>query len=274
MTIASQPPDFTAIKGRQRQTWASGDYHVIAAIIVPISERFVDTVDLRAGQRVLDVATGSGNTAIAAARRLTHVTGVDYVPALLERARQRAEAEGLKVTFAEGDAEALLVDDAAFDVVLSSLGVMFSPNQEQTARELLRVTRPGGRIGLVNWTPEGWIGAMLRAVGRHVPPPPGVKPGTRWGTEDGLRELLGEGVEQLVTTRQQFVWRFESAEQYLHLFRTYYGPTVKAFEALDDAGQQALTADLLEVLAQHATPDDGTLLVPAEYLEAVATRTS
>jgi ubiquinone/menaquinone biosynthesis C-methylase UbiE len=275
MTIAPQSPDFSAIKSRQRQTWASGDYHVIAAIIVPISERFVDSVDLRAGQHVLDVATGSGNTAIAAARRLTHVKGVDYVPALLERARQRAEAEGLQITFAEGDAEALPVDDAAFDVVLSSVGVMFSPNQEQVARELLRVCRPGGRIGLVNWTPEGWIGAMFRAVGRHVAPPPGVKPGTRWGTEEGLRELLGDSVSELVTTRQEFVWRFESAEQFLHLFRTYYGPTVKAFEALDDAGQQALTADLLEVLAQYARPaDDGTLLVPAEYLEAVATRTA
>jgi SAM-dependent methyltransferase len=270
MTIAT--PDFTAIKSRQRQTWASGDYHVIAAIIVPISERMCDTIDLRAGQHVLDVATGSGNTALAAARRLTHVTGVDYVPALLERGRQRAEAEGLNITFAEGDAEALLVDDASYDVVLSSLGVMFSPNQEQAAHELLRVCRPGGRIGLVNWTPEGWIGAMLRAVGRHVAPPPGVKPGTRWGTEDGVRELLGDGVDRLISTRQQFVWRFESAEQYLHLFRTYYGPTVKAFEALDDAGQQALTADLLEVLAQYAQPADGTLLVPAEYLESVATR--
>jgi ubiquinone/menaquinone biosynthesis C-methylase UbiE len=274
VTIAPQSPDFTAIKSRQQQTWASGDYHVIAAIIAPISERFADAVDLRAGQHVLDVATGSGNTAIAAARRLTHVTGVDYVPALLERGRQRAEAEGLTVTFTEGDAESLPADDAAFDVVLSSVGVMFAPNQEQVARELLRVCRPGGRIGLVNWTPEGWIGAMFRAVGRHVAPPPGVKPGTRWGTEAGLRELLGDGVEDLVTTRQQFVWRFESAEQFLHLFRTYYGPTVKAFEALDDAGQQALAADLREVLAEYAeTADDGTLLVPAEYLEAVATRT-
>jgi ubiquinone/menaquinone biosynthesis C-methylase UbiE len=272
MTIAPQSPDFTAIKSRQRQTWGAGDYHVIAAIIVPISERLCDTVDLRAGQQVLDVATGSGNTAIAAARRMCNVTGVDYVPALLDRARQRAQAEGLKVTFAEGDAEALLVPDGAFDVVLSSLGVMFSPDQEQAARELLRVCRPGGRIGLVNWTPEGWVGAMLRAVGRHVAPPPGVRPGTRWGTEDGVRELLGDGVEQLSTSRQQFVWRFESAEQYLHLFRTYYGPTVKAFEALDDAGQQALRADLLEVLAQYAEPADGTLLVPAEYLETVATR--
>jgi ubiquinone/menaquinone biosynthesis C-methylase UbiE len=272
MTIAPQSPDFTAIKSRQRQTWGSGDYHVIAAIIVPISERLADTVDLRAGQRVLDVATGSGNTAIAAARRLSRVTGVDYVPALLERARQRAQAEGLNVTFAEGDAEALLVPDGAFDVVLSTFGVMFSPDQEQAARELLRVCRPGGRIGLVNWTPEGWIGAMLRVVGRHVAPPPGVRPGTRWGTEDGVRELLGDGVEQLASSRQRFVWRFESAEQYLHLFRTYYGPTVKAFEALDDAGQEALRADLLDLLAQYAEPSDGTLLVPAEYLETVATR--
>jgi ubiquinone/menaquinone biosynthesis C-methylase UbiE len=271
MTII-QSPDFSAIKSRQRQTWASGDYHLIAAIIVPISERLADAVDLRAGQQVLDVATGSGNTAIAAARRLTSVTGIDYVPGLLDRARARARAEGLPITFAEGDAEAMLVPDRAFDVVLSSVGVMFTPNQEQAASELLRVTRPGGRIGLVNWTPEGWVGAMFKAVGRHVPPPQGVRPGTRWGTDAGVRELLGDGVTDLQTTREEFVWRFESEDQYLDLFRRYYGPTVKAFEALEEAGQRALRADLLEVLSQYAQPVDGTLLVPAEYLQAIATR--
>lgn len=272
MTISTQAPDFTSIKHRQRQTWASGDYHVIASIIVPVAERLCDALDLRAGQRVLDVATGSGNAAIAAARRLCDVTGVDYVPALLDRGRSRARAEGVSVTFAEGDAEALPAADESFDVVLSAFGVMFAPNQAQAARELLRVCRPGGRIGLANWTPEGWIGEMLRVVGRYIPPPAGLRPPTRWGTPDGVRELLGDGVASLQATRQMFVWRFASAEHYLDLFRTFYGPTVKAFEALDETGQDALAGDLLAALARYARSVDGTLLVPAEYLEVVADR--
>jgi ubiquinone/menaquinone biosynthesis C-methylase UbiE len=275
MTVSTQPPagpDYAAIKGRQRQTWASGDYHMIASIIVPVSERLCDTVDLRAGERVLDVATGSGNTAIAAARRLCEVTGVDYVPGLLERGRSRAAAEGVPVEFKEGDAEALPAQDGSYDVVLSTFGVMFAPNQEQAARELLRVCRPGGRIGLANWTPEGWIGEMFRVVGRHVPPPAGLRPPTRWGTEEGLRELFGDGVASPRATRQSFVWRFASAQQYLDLFRTYYGPTFKAFEALDETGRQALARDLVEAVERFNRSDDGTLLVPSEYLEIVATK--
>ena len=270
MTTMTLAPDFGAIKARQQQTWASGDYHTIASLIVPISERLCDTVDLRAGERVLDVATGSGNTAIAAARRLCEVTGVDYVPALLERGRTRAAAEGLPVEFREGDAEALLEPDGAYDAVLSTVGVMFAPNQEQAARELLRVCRPGGRIGLASWSPEGWIGEMFRVTGRHVPPPAGLRPPTRWGTEDGLRELFGDGIASLQATRSSFVWRFASAQQYLDLFRTFYGPTHKAFEALDEAGRQALASDLIAAVERFNRSQDGTLVVPAEYLEAVA----
>jgi SAM-dependent methyltransferase len=265
-------PDYGAIKGRQRLTWASGDFHAVAARIVPVSERLCDTVDLRAGERVLDVATGSGNTAIAAARRECEVTGTDYVPSLLERGRARAAAEGLPVAFEEGDAEALPVADGAYDVVLSTFGAMFAPDQEQAARELLRACRPGGRIGLVNWTPEGWIGEVFRVTGRHVPPPAGLRPPTRWGTERGLEELLGAGVASLRATRQHFVWRFASAQHYLDLFRTYYGPTVKAFEALDEAGQRALARDLTEAVQRFNRSDDGTLLVPSEYLEVVAVK--
>jgi ubiquinone/menaquinone biosynthesis C-methylase UbiE len=270
MTISTETPDFAAIKGRQQKTWASGDYHMVASVIVPVAERLCDTVDLRAGQQVLDVATGSGNVAIAAARRFCAVTGVDYVPSLLERARDRAAAEALPIRFEEGDAEALPVSDGSFDVVLSTFGVMFAPNQEQAARELLRATRRGGRIGLANWTPEGWIGEMLRIVGRHVAPPAGLRPPTRWGTETGLRELFGSAVSSLEMTRQMFVWRFTSAEQYLDLFRSFYGPTVKAFEALPEQGQAALAADLLDAVERYGQHVDGTLLVPAEYLEAVA----
>ena len=275
MTVSTQPPvgpDYVAIKGRQQQTWASGDYHVIASIIVPVSERLCDAVDLRAGERVLDVATGSGNTAIAAARRLCEVTGVDYVPALLERGRARADAEGLRVAFEEGDAESLPVADASYDVVLSTFGAMFAPNQEQAARELLRACRPGGRIGLANWTPDGWLGEMLRTVGRHVAPPAGLRPPTRWGTEEGLRELFGDGVASLRATRQPFVWRFASAQQYLEIFRTYYGPVLKAFAALDGTGQEALARDLVEAVERFNRSDDGTLVVPSDYLEVVATR--
>jgi len=270
MTTSTLTPDYAAIKGRQQQTWASGDFQVIASLIVPVSERLCDTVDLRAGERVLDVATGSGNTAIAAARRLCDVTGVDYVPALLERGRARAAAEGLTVTFEEGDAEALPVADCDYDVVLSSFGSMFAPNQEQAARELLRACRPGGRIGLASWTPEGWIGEVFRITGRHVPPPAGLRPPTRWGTEDGMRELVGDGVTSLRATRQSFAWRFASAQQYLDLFRSYYGPTLKAFAALDETGQQALARDLIEGVMRFNRAEDGTLMVPGEYLEIVA----
>jgi ubiquinone/menaquinone biosynthesis C-methylase UbiE len=271
-TTQTQTPDFTAIKSRQRQMWGSGDYHVIASLIVPTAERLCDTVDLRASERVLDVATGTGNAAIAAARRLCVVTGVDYAPSLLDRGRTRAEAEGLPVTFAEEDAEALSAEDGAYDVVLSTFGVMFAPNQTQAAHEVLRVCRPGGRIGLANWTPEGWIGEMLRTVGRHVPPPAGLRPATRWGSEEGLRELLAGGVASLQATRQTIVMRFASPEQYLDLFRSYYGPVVKAFEALDESGHQALANDLHQTLLRYARPVDGTLQVPAEYLEVVAVR--
>lgn len=274
MSVSSMPltqPDYAAIKSRQRQTWASGNYHVVASLIVPVSEQLCEAVDLRAGQRVLDVATGSGNTALAAARRLCDVTAVDYVPALLERGRARASAEGLRVIFEVGDAESLPVADESFDVVLSTFGTMFAPNQEQTARELLRVTRSGGHIGMANWTPTGWIGEMLRIVGSYVAPPAGLRSPTRWGTEDGLRELFGDGVVMLRAERQRFVWRFGSAQHYLSLFRSFYGPVLKAFGALDEAGQEALARDLTDAAQRYDRSPDGTLVIPAEYLEVVAT---
>jgi SAM-dependent methyltransferase len=271
-TTPAPTPDFTAIKGRQQQTWASGDYHMIASLIVPIAERLADAIDLRAGERVLDVAAGSGNAALAAARRLTDVTAMDYVPGLLERGRRRAAAEGLIVSFEQGDAEALPAEDESYDVVLSTVGVMFAPNQAQAASELLRVTRPGGRIGLANWTPEGWIGDIFRVVSRHVPPPAGLRPPTRWGTEEGVRELLGDGIASMQTTRLNFVWRFSSAEQFVDLFRTYYGPTLKAFDALDETGRQKLHDDLVKSFEAYAQPAGDTLLVPAEYLEVVAVK--
>ena len=269
-TLANSTPDYAAIKNRQQQTWASGDYHVIASIIMPMAEMLCEAVDLRAGQRVLDVATGSGNAAIAAARRLCEVTGVDYEPGLLERGRQRATTEGFYINFLEGDAESLPVADAAFDVVLSTVGTMFAPNHEQAAAEMLRACRTGGQIGIASWTPEGWIGEMFRIVGRHVPPPAGLRPGTRWGSEEGVRELFGASVTDLRMERRNLVWHFTSAQQFLDLFRDFYGPVLKAFAALDAVGQAALARDLIDAAERFNVSTDDTMVIPAEYLEVVA----
>lgn len=272
MTTQTPSPDLTAIKGKQQQTWASGDFAAVATTLPVVSELLCEAVDLHAGERVLDVAAGSGNTAIAAARRFCLVSGVDYVPALLDRARERAAAERLEIEFRDGDAEAIPSGDASFDAVLSTFGSMFAPDQEQAARELLRVCRPGGRIGMANWTAEGFIGEMFRTTGRHVPPPAGLRPPVLWGDEARLRELFGDGIASLSLTRRVYVFRYKSAEHWLDYFRTYYGPTLKAFEALDAAGQQRLAADLLDLARRHNRATDGTLAVPAEYAEVIALR--
>ena len=227
---------------------------------------------MHAGDKVLDVATGSGNTAISATRRFCETTGIDYVPELIEYARKRAEVEGLEITFDVGDAEDLPYPDASFDVVLSTLGVMFAPNQEKAAEELLRVCRPGGKIGLANWTPDSYIGNMFRTHGKHVPPPPGIKPPPLWGTEERLRELLGEGVASLEVTRRTYMFRYLSAGHFVEFFRSYYGPTLKAFEALDPDGQEALAKDLKELLEHWNISGDAALIVPSDYLEVVAVR--
>ena len=246
----------------------------VATPIVIVGERLCEAVDLSSGQRVLDVACGSGNTAIAAARRKCQVTGVDYVPALLSRARERAAVEGLEINFQEGDAEDLKFPDASFDVVLSTFGVMFAPNQQQAAAEMLRVCKPGGRIGLSNWTPEGRVGDLFRLTSKYVPPPPGLAPPVRWGTEQGLRELLGTGISDLRMTPQTFVMRDTSADDWLTFFRTYFGPIVTAFAALDESGQQAFASEVRALLEHHNYATDGTLKVASEYVEVVATRTA
>jgi SAM-dependent methyltransferase len=271
MTTMTQTPDLAAIKARQQKTWASGDFAAVATTLIIVGERLCEAVDLRAGQKVLDVATGSGNTAIAAARRFTEVSGSDYVPALVERARERAEAEGLTIDFRAGDAEALPYPDQSFDAVLSTYGVMFAPNQEQAAAELLRVCKPGGKIGLANWTPEGFIGELFKVQSKHVAPPAGLRSPLLWGTEARLGELLGAGLADLEITRQTFAFRYRSAEHWLEFFTTYYGPTLKAFEALDTAGQEALREDLLILAERWNRASDGTMVVPGEYLEVVAT---
>jgi SAM-dependent methyltransferase len=269
-TVEPTTPDFGAIKERQQQAWASGDFHAVAARIVLVAEHLCDTADLHAGWRVLDVATGSGNAAIAAARLGCTVVGVDYVPALLERGRERAAAEGLEVELIEGDAEALPFEDSSFDGVTSVFGSMFAPNHRQAAAELLRVCRPGGTIALASWTPDGFIGELFRTTAAHVPPPAGVQSPMLWGTEAHLRELFGEDIAWLEVEERTFTWRFPSAEAFVAFFRSWYGPTLKAFAALDDAGREALESDLIALVERYDRLCGGAIAIPATYTEAVA----
>jgi SAM-dependent methyltransferase len=268
----SPQPDLTAVKRRQQQTWASGDYGAVAARIVLMAERLVEAADLLAGDRVLDVATGTGNAALAAARCGCEVTGIDYVPGLLERGRARAAAEGLEVAFVEGDAEHLAFPDASFDAVLSCLGVMFTPDQERAAAELVRVCRPGGTIALANWTPSSFVGGIFRTVSKHVPPPAGVTPPVLWGTEERLRELLGGAVSQLEIKERTFVFRFRSPDDFVRFFRDNYGPVHKAFAALDEAGREQLHHDLVALAREHDREPGPTVAMASEYLEVVAVR--
>jgi ubiquinone/menaquinone biosynthesis C-methylase UbiE len=263
---------FSEIKSRQQRMWASGDYASIAAQIAPVSERLVEAADLQAGWRVLDVATGTGNAALAAARCGCTVVGVDYVPGLLERGRRRAEAEGFAVELVEGDAERLPVEDAGFDAVLSVFGVMFAPDQEAAARELVRSCRPGGTIGLASWTPSGFIGEMFQVVGRHVAPPAGLRSPLAWGTPERLRELLGGYVRSINTTRRHFTFRYLSPQHFVEFFRLHYGPTLKAFEALEPGRRGALGADLADLARRSDRNGRGAIASPAEYLEVLAVR--
>ncbi|MFN8654477.1 MAG: methyltransferase domain-containing protein [Gemmatimonadales bacterium] len=272
MTAISAPPiDLGAIKRRQQLTWASGDYAAVAARIPIVAERLCDAADLQAGSRVLDVACGTGNATLAAARSGAEAIGVDYVPALLDRGRIRATAEGLPVLFEEGDAEALPFGDETFDAVLSVFGVMFAPDQAAAARELLRVTRPQGTIALASWTPDGFIGEMFRAMSRHVAPPAGLRSPMEWGTEARLRELFGTGVSALLVQPRTYTFRFRSPAEYVEFFRLYYGPTLKAYAAMDEAGQRRLSEDLEDVVRRYDRRGGaGAIAVPAMYLETIA----
>lgn len=272
VTAIETRPDLAAIKQRQQATWASGDYHMIGTQILLTSERLIESLDVRSTERVLDVATGSGNAALAAARRGCDVVGVDYVPALLEHARLRAAAEVVDATFRDGDAEALPFEDGSFDVVTSVFGAMFAPDQERTAAELARVTRPGGRIGLVAHTPEGFIGQLFKTVARHVPPAPGLRSPILWGTEDRLRDLFGDATADIQTRKRHFVFRYRTPDAYLDTWRRWYGPTLKAFEAVGRDGEAALRDDLLSLVARFNVATDGSMAVPSEYLEVVITR--
>lgn len=270
MNMIAATPDFAAIKQRQQSTWAAGDYAVVGTTLQIVGERLCEAIDLRAGERVLDVAAGNGNATLAAARRFADVTSTDYVGALLDRGRERAAAERLAVTFQQADAEALPFADGSFDVVLSTFGVMFTPNQDQAASELARVVRKSGRIGLANWTPEGFIGQLFKTIGRHVPPPAGIRPPALWGTGARLGELFAG--HQVHASTQIFNFRYKSPGHWLEIFKTYYGPTNRAFASLDAAKQVALETDLVELLTRMNRGGDTTLIVPSEYLEVVITK--
>jgi ubiquinone/menaquinone biosynthesis C-methylase UbiE len=264
--------ELKAIKARQRATWASGDFSVIGTTLQIVGESLCEAVDLRAGSRVLDVAAGNGNCSLAAARRFCQVTSTDYVPELLESGRRRAQADRLAIRFEVADAEALPFGDASFDVALSSFGVMFTPNHAQAARELLRVCRPGGRVGLANWTPRGFIGRLFGVIGRHVPPPAGLISPARWGTEEHLAALFGHGAAEIRTTMRDFTFRYVSASHWIDVFRTWYGPVHRAFAALPPDRQAALERDLVALIEEFDVSRDGTMVVPAEYLEVVITK--
>jgi SAM-dependent methyltransferase len=271
MSSTLNAEDLSAIKTRQQATWSSGDYARIGTTLQIVGESLCEAVDLAAGWRVLDVAAGNGNASLAAARRGCEVTATDYVPELLEAAARRAEAEGLPVRTQVADAEDLPCDTGQWDAVLSTFGVMFTPNPDKAAAELLRVCRPGGRIGLANWTPEGFIGQLFKIVGAHVPPPAGVPSPLAWGTESRLNELLGSGAKVEVN-RRHFVFRYRSAEDFFSTFITYYGPTLRAWGALDDAGKESFKTQLVALANEHDRSTAGTLSVPSEYVEVVAYR--
>ena len=269
---AALPVDLTAVKTRQQDAWSSGDYAVVGTTLQIVGEQLCEALDLRSGQKVLDVAAGNGNASLAAARRWCDVVATDYVPALLERARERADAERLTIEFRKADAEALPFPNAGFDVVMSTFGVMFTPDQDRAATELLRVCKSGGKIGLANWTPDGFIGQLFKTIGKHVAPPAGIKSPALWGTQARMAEMFGPQAVSITAEPRNFVFRYRSPEHWLEVFKTYYGPLLKTFAALDTAKRVALEHEVFELIARFNRAGDGSVVVPSKYLEIVITR--
>ncbi len=265
-------PDLSAVKTRQQGAWSSGDYATVGTTLQIVGETLCEALDLRAGQRVLDVAAGNGNVTLAAARRWCDVVSTDYVPALLERGRERAAAERLAIEFREADAEALPFADASFDAVVSTFGVMFTADQDKAAAELIRVCKPGGKIGLANWTPDGFIGQLFKTIGKYMPPPAGVKSPALWGTDARITEFFGAHASSIQLEQRDFVFRYRSAQHWLDVFKSYYGPLLKTFGALDPEARTALTDDLFALIKRFNRSGDKTMVVPSEYLEVVVTR--
>jgi ubiquinone/menaquinone biosynthesis C-methylase UbiE len=262
-------PDLAAVKTKQQATWASGDYAVVGATLQIVGETLCEAMDLRAGQKVLDVAAGNGNITLAAARRWCEVTSTDYVSALLDRGRTRAVAEGWAIDFQEADAEILPFADGIFDAVVSTFGVMFTANPDKAASEMLRVCKPGGKIGMANWTPDGFIGQVLKTVGKHIPPPAGVRSPLLWGNLSRLDEMFGSQASAIVAQPRNFMFRYRSAQHWIDVFKKYYGPVLKAFATLPPSGQVALHADIAALIERFDIAKDGTMVVPGEYLEIV-----
>lgn len=272
MNMTATATDFQTIKMKQQATWASGDFAVIGTTLQIVGEQLAEAADIRAGERVLDIAAGNGNATLAAARRFARVTSTDYVSALLDKGRMRADAEGLDITFQYADAEQLPFEDGSFDVAVSTFGAMFAPEPPRTASEMLRVVRPGGRIGLTNWTPEGFIGQLFKVIGRYVPPPAGLTSPALWGTEPYIVKLFGTHATDIRCVRRHFNFRYQSSAHWLQIFRDFYGPTHKAFAAVDAATAEAMAADITELLERLNVAGPGSLVVPGEYLEAVVVK--
>lgn len=269
----SDTVDLTAVRDMQQKTWSEGDFSVVASVVHNVAEELAEALDIVPGERVLDVACGSGNGALAAARRAWgNTVGADFVPALLERGRERGAAERLDVEFVEADATDLPFEDGEFDVVMSIFGAMFAADQERAATELLRVCRPGGRIGMANWVPDGGVGRMFMTIAKHAPPPPGIQSPLLWGTEGWLRELFGDGITELKIERKASRQAFRSTDHFLDVFRTYFGPTKVAFERVGPEGEEALEADLRTYLEESNTAGDRALVLKPEYLQIVATK--
>jgi ubiquinone/menaquinone biosynthesis C-methylase UbiE len=272
MSAAAPEINLGAVKNRQQAAWSSGNYAIVGTTLQIVGESLSEALDLRAGASVLDVAAGNGNATLAAARRWCNVTSTDYVPALLQSGQARADAEGYTIRFQEADAENLPFPDATFDAVMSTFGVMFSPDQDKAASELARVCKPGGRIGLANWTPESFIGQLFKIIGKYIPPAPGVKSPALWGTKARLEEIFGSTSRTITTTRREFVFRYRSPQHWIEVFRTYYGPLHKTYGALDERNQESLTQDLLLLMSNGNRSGDETLVLPSEYLEVVIER--
>jgi ubiquinone/menaquinone biosynthesis C-methylase UbiE len=264
--------DLSAVKTRQQAAWSTGNYAVVGTTLQLVGESLCEALDLRAGSRVLDVAAGNGNATLAAARRWCDVTSTDYVASLLESGRVRAQAEGHDIQFQVADAENLPFPDASFDVVLSTFGVMFTPDQQRAAAELARVCRPGGKIGLANWTPESFIGQLFKLIGRYIPPAPGVRSPALWGTRAGLEELFGASAQEIQATSRSYMLRYRSPQHWLDVFRTYYGPLNKTLAALDDEKRSTFIQEVFTLMKEGNRSGDDTLVLPSEYFEVVITR--
>jgi len=271
-SVSSPAVDLTAVKTRQQAAWSTGNYAVVGTTLQIVGENLCEALDLRSTARVLDVAAGNGNASLAAARRWCDVTSTDYVPALLDSGRARAQAEGHTIQFQQADAENLPFPDASFDAVISTFGVMFTPNQEKAASELARVCIPGGRIGLANWTPESFIGQLFKTIAKYIPAAPGLQSPALWGTKARLEDLFSNTAQEIRTTTRTFVFRYRSPSHWIEVFRTYYGPINKTFGALDAQQQAAFTQDLLALMESRNRSGDGTLVLPSEYLEVVIER--